>query len=301
MALAAITGAALGSGDEATPPAPTRAAAGDLSARLPPSYRRLPATLAVPGLDLDKPAAYAPPGERVEVELGTAQSDDPTLMPSGLRRALGLRPGEVPARTAVRLGDGGLQAFRYADLRPAGARRAVTLYAAPTSAGIATVACASAPADAAARQAACDRVAGSLRLGGSARAVPVGPDPTYARRAGRALTRLRATAAARRRELRAPRVTARRQAAAAAATARAHRAAAAALRGAAATPADRALNARLQASLRGVAAAWDRAATAARRRAARRFARAGRSISAAERRLSRDIRRLSAAGYTVRR
>ena len=65
-------------------------------------------------------------------------------------------------------------------------------------------------------------------------------------------------------------------------------------------PADRDVTVLVRARLRGAAAAWATAATAARARNTRRFARTGRRIAAAERALRRSTARLADAGYTVR-
>ena len=148
----------------------------------------------IPGLSLEDPAAYAPSGARGEgtsVTLGTAQSEDATLLPKGLRNALGLERGEVPDRTAVRLGEQELEAFRYAGLEPEGLDGTLTLYAAPTSAGVATVACVAAPGAAEGFQAECDGIANTLAVPAGEEGLQVGPDPDYAKTVSGALGRPR--------------------------------------------------------------------------------------------------------------
>ena len=105
---------------------------------------------ALPGLDLNEGAAYAPGGKDGgrAVSFGQADAGDSTLLPEPFRKALGLAAGEVPERTAVKLGPDDLQAYRYEGLEPAGSSRRVTVYASPTSEGVATVACLAPPADA---------------------------------------------------------------------------------------------------------------------------------------------------------
>ena len=95
---------------------------------------------------------YAPGGSDGgrAIALGQAQANDSTLLPSDFRGALGLADGEVPDRTAVKLGPEELEAFRYENLQPEGADRQVTVYARRRREGVATVACLAPPADAAA-------------------------------------------------------------------------------------------------------------------------------------------------------
>jgi hypothetical protein len=78
--------------------------------------------------------------------------------------------------TTVQLGD--LAAYRYDGLEHAG--RKLTVYAAPTSAGVATVACLAPAPD-------CDEIAKSLQVHG-AKPLPLGPDPAFAAGTARALT-----------------------------------------------------------------------------------------------------------------
>src|SRR4029079_14374671 len=85
----------------------------------------------------------------------------------------------TPRRTRLRLPAHGLQAWRSRDLSAASGERTLTVYAVPTTDGVATVACAAPPAEAAGVAQTCDRVAATLRLR-SARAYPVGPSGTYA-------------------------------------------------------------------------------------------------------------------------
>ena len=68
----------------------------------------------------------------------------------------------VPRAASVRLRR--MTALRYADLRVADLTRRMTIFAAPTSAGVLTLACLSPPGGAAALRPVCERVARSLRL-----------------------------------------------------------------------------------------------------------------------------------------
>ena len=80
----------------------------------------------------------------------------------------------MPEPDPVAIGSDGLQAYRYVGLQPEGFDRSVTVYAAPTSAGVATLACL-APADATdAFASTCDQVANTLTLS-SGEPIPLGP------------------------------------------------------------------------------------------------------------------------------
>ena len=101
-----------------------------------------------------------------------------TLLPAAILSSTGRSSGSAPARTAVRLPEQGLEAWRS----PACAQWAapgVTVYAVPTSAGVATVACAAPAGQGASLAGQCDAIAASLRLK-RATAYPIGPSSAYA-------------------------------------------------------------------------------------------------------------------------
>ena len=86
---------------------------------------------------------------------------------------------------------GNYQAYRYTSLRPKGSGNAYTVYAAPTSAGVATVACQAPAAQAAAFAQECERIASTLTLSG-ARAYTLGVPSWYANGLNGALKKLQA-------------------------------------------------------------------------------------------------------------
>ena len=90
----------------------------------------------------------------------------------------------MPDRTAVKLGPDGLQAYRYEGLKPAGTDRQMTVYASPTSEGVATVACLAPPADAAAFKGATARAIANTLQVSEGKPFPVGPDPAFAETLG---------------------------------------------------------------------------------------------------------------------
>ena len=162
------------------------ASAGNLEFTTPDDFEALDAVPEVPGLSLSDAAALAPGGKDggTAVVAGNVESasDNASLLPSGLRKAL----GDVPEPDPVAIGSDGLQAYRYVGLQPEGIDRSVTVYAAPTSAGVATLACL-APADATdAFASTCDQVANTLTLS-SGEPIPLGPDKQYAAAVSKAL------------------------------------------------------------------------------------------------------------------
>jgi hypothetical protein len=206
----------------------------------------------------------------------------------------------VPDRSAVKLGDQELQAFRYAGLQPEGLDGTLTLYAAPTSAGIATIACVAPAGAGEGFQAECDGIANTLALEEGEKGLLVGPDPAYAKTVSGALAGLDRAVSDGRRDLGARGAKANRQANAAQRIQRAYSRAAGDLRTSSLRSFDRELNAALRDRLRAASQAWGGAASAARREDARAFDRAEARIRRAERAVRTAVARLGDAGYTVR-
>ena len=191
LVAAVVLGLLLGGGGEEDPAPPRTAASilpeqgvqsGSIALEVPKGWQLLDSTPDIPGLALSDVAAYAPGGRDGGrgVGIGMGDAKDSTLLASGFREQLGLADGEVPERTAVKLGPDDLEAYRYAGLQPEGFDRTVTLYVAPTSAGVATVVCAAPPEAAEAFAPECEGIADTLQVS-DAEPFPVGPDPGYAK------------------------------------------------------------------------------------------------------------------------
>jgi hypothetical protein len=309
LVVAVVAGIALGgsggSGGDGGGNAPsstpvTPAKAGALELKVPQRYAAMASAPALPGLDLTDGASYAPGGKDGgrAVTFGQAEANDSTLLPESFRKALGLAAGEVPKRTPVKLGPDGLQAYRYADLAPAGTSRRVTVYASPTSEGVATVACLAPPADAAAFKGECEAIANTLQLG-SGKPFPVGPDPAYAKTVSSTLGKLDRQVASGRKALARANTTFKAQAAAARDIQNAYVAAAKRLRNTVTSPADTLINTGLVQRLDAAAGAWKRAAAAAAKKQKRAFARAGAGIKRTQADLGRALASLEAVGYKV--
>jgi hypothetical protein len=119
----------------------------------------------------------------VRFAAGVLPASSPTLLPAQL--LAGLR-GRLPRRQTVVLG--GAQAYYYPSLRHPDSPGPLDMYVVPTTAGVVTMSCISAPAAAAALSA-CDEVAESVRLL-RGRPLPVGPHAAFAERLPPTLRRL---------------------------------------------------------------------------------------------------------------
>jgi serine/threonine protein kinase len=251
---------------EGTVAAPSVDVAGpDLALRVPRGWSRLRGSPDV-GLPLSHASAAAPRGTPAGplVEFGVMRgrtASNSALLPAGFLGSIGQAPGAVPARTAVRLPTQNLEAWRYRNLRPVGADRQLTVYAVPTSGGVATLACAAPPAQARAFAPQCDAIAGTLRLRRGT-PYPVGPSNAYATSLNGTIGQLQQATGPEEQNLQGAETLAG-QAAAARALANAYNGAAAQLAALQVSPADRAANARLVTALRSAGTAYRRASRAA--------------------------------------
>ena len=163
--------------------APTSTVTGaDLALRVPRGWSRLKRSPDL-GLPLSHATAVAPRSRNGPVVVfGVARgrrASNGALLPATFLSSTGQSTGAVPRRSAVRLPDQNLEAWRYPGLRPIGNNRQLTVFTVPTSSGVAIVACALPPEAAAAFAAQCDAIAGTLQLR-SGRAYPIGASDAYA-------------------------------------------------------------------------------------------------------------------------
>jgi predicted Ser/Thr protein kinase len=262
-AAAAIGGFLIGSGgsdDEQTAePFGNSASAGTVEVSFPEGWRRVSEQPEVPGVRFRDPivlAASAPSGARLVA--GQVAASGPELLSAGLKRRL---PDQSPSGETVRLGD--IQALRYPQLEPRGLDGGLRLYAAPTTAGVATIAC-TGPAGSAgeAFQRDCEAIATTVHLTG-ATAYTLGPQESYAQNLGRILDRLNRAVRSGTAELRQA-GTPDEQAAAAAGLAGDYRRASEAVLQAEVSPRDAAANRSLGGALERTGSAYAAAAEAAR-------------------------------------
>ncbi len=292
--LAAILGFVLGhEGDGQAPRPGNVAAAGPLTLSFDDAWRPLASAPAVPGLSLSDPVALASTtqDEPGQVRAGIAgAAEGAALLPAAFERLLEGEPrGEV-----VRLGRYDALRYRNVPHRTAGAR--MTLYAVPTSRGVATIVCLG-PLVGPSALARCESVATTLRLRG-AQPQALGPTERYGAAVRRALVRLDRARSTGRDALASARRPAG-QAEAARRLAATYRGTAAALAevppGLAERPAHRAM----LLSLQRAAAAFDGLAFAARRNNSGTWARASLAVERAEAAFRDAFRSLAPLGYRI--
>jgi hypothetical protein len=253
-----LIGRASGGSDESTPAAGNVNTAGALELSYPDGWQRAEDPPAIPGLRLQSPMALSSGGPSDALVAGTTRATGPSLLPEAFLRRLGEAP---PRDDAVRLGD--LDAYRYRDLRPEGFDGPLTLYVAPTTAGVATVACSAAAGRAETFLPACEDVAGGLKLI-RGEAFALGADKDYLAKLDKAFARLNRDRGREARALRNAGAQAG-QAKAAASLSQSYRRARQSLRGSSVSPAVRGAAVSLQAALARTGAAYARLAAAARR------------------------------------
>jgi hypothetical protein len=273
-------------------------AAGALRVQPPPGWAEVPRPRALPGIELAHALAVAPRGGPKRaggalIGFAPRSARRESLLAVELTDALGTEPDG----DRVRLRAGRLDALRYRGLRPRAVGRSVTVYAVPTSAGVATLACV-APAKGGERfEADCRRLADSLTLRG-ATAFPLGPSRAYADALNHALDRLERVLDEQSAALGGARLAVG-QAEAATAIGAAYGEARAALARIDISPADEATRAALLRALRATRSGYRGLAAAARTGDGVRYGTATARVQDGERRLERGIRALSGGAYAA--
>ena len=292
LAAIAVVAITLSGGGDKPAARPLSLDAGRVHVDVPAGWRRTSALGAGALLEL-VPAAGAAPGgvpARGTVTLGIApdSASNSSLLPSAFRRSV---VGDPAASRSIDRGlRGGLQAYRYVALQLAEGRAALTVYAAPTSVGVATLACA-APTPAAT----CDAIAHTLSVAG-AKPFAVGPSPAYARLVNRSLRSLRRALAPRAARL-GSQSSATGQARAATSISRAYADARKPLASARPSPADVAANKALITAMRQAVTAYASLARAARAIDGSAYARAAARARRAHAAVGATLRNLRSAGY----
>jgi hypothetical protein len=280
-----------GSSEGDTPSKPASSSA--LEALVPEGWTELGSPPEIPGMTLDDPIAAAPQGssDGASVVFGEVKeaANNSTLLPTEFLGALGLGRGEAPKRQPVQLSRAKLQAYRYPNLRPKGLDSPVTVFAVPTSEGVATLACIAPGPD-------CEAIANTLKLSSGA-ALPVGPSKDYAGDLGKQLGTLNEQVSSGRSGLSAK--TPKAQGAAARKLAAAYGDAAKGLQGLKLSPADKTNNAQLVGALEQTGAAYSKLGSAAAKGDKGAYGRAGKDVAAGEKAIGQAFDGLKAAGYSV--
>src|SRR3954453_370447 len=298
VVVAAVIGlvAGGGGGDKAanTPPASNpaprvAASSAGMSLKRPSGWSAPAKSPAVP--ELAEPTSLAgPSGGTIEFGKADDSAANSTLLPDDLRVAAGNKRG-----TPVDLG-GGVQAYRYANLE-VGDGRTATVYAVPTSNGVATLACVPAKGGEKAFAPTCDAIATTFRIQ-DGKPFPVGPSKDYAGKLSGALSTLdkqRSSALAALGKAK----TRKQQANATDRLAAAYSGAAKTLGGLDLSPADTFANTNLVNALRATGAAYKQAAKEARSKDRAGYKREGAKAAAAQTDVAKHIAGLAAAGYDV--
>jgi hypothetical protein len=285
LALVVAAGFLIGkssSNDEEKPTAPgPEVTAGALTVTAPSGWDRAAEPVEISGLPLRRATSLLPGGSEGAgiLTVGMSNATGPALLPKRLLAG-------KPEADRVELGE--LEAWRYARLDPGGGEAELRVYVAPTSGGVATVACAL-PDD---RQAAfldnCNSTAATLELD-RGKAYPIGPDKEYEDKLDSTVDALNRKTIKQARTLRAADTSAA-QARAATALRASYRAAAGSLGGATANPQVRGANTAIVGALNSLARGYERLASAARAENEDAYARARSEISKGEERLRRTLR-----------
>jgi hypothetical protein len=297
LVVAALVGYLLGKPGDDDAPVRTSStlsgstSAGPLGLRFPRGWAPRGGAPSIPGLKLADQVAVGPAGAPGRgVIAGTTTAAGPRLLPGAFLGAL-----EEPPRAADRVRLGKVEALRYEGLEPRGfGGRALTVFAAPTSGGVATIACFAPSGGGAAFRGECERVAGTLSLKGET-PFPVGADPKYATALGGVIGRLDKRRRAGRTTLSRARTRAA-QSKAASGLVDAYTQARAGLRGIDASPAAAPTQKAIEQSLGRAAAAYKRLGRA---RTATAFRLASRRVERAEARVQSRLAGLKALGYAV--
>jgi len=302
LVLGFVIGGSGGGGAEETP-ADTGALTGSVASsgagmKVPSDWSELGAVPEVPGLALSDAKSAAPGGKDggLAVVLGTAgkSANNSTLLPLTFLQAIGSAP---EPSGAVQIGGGDLQAYRYNALEPNGFDRTVTVYAAPTSAGVATLACLAPKADADSFAATCDQIANTIELSGG-QPFPVGPSKAYADAVTKTFGTLTKADKSGQSKLKSAK-TPDQQAAAARSLSSAFGKAAKSLRGQQLSPADRSANGLLVKALADTGAAYGKLAAAASKKSKSAYEKASGDVAKARKAVAKALDGLNAAGYDV--
>lgn len=266
------------------------ASAGNIELSFPSSWRRVPAARAIAGLPLTNALALAPRRAASDQPLlaGELTPSGPKLLPASLLDRL-----VVPTEpSSVSLGH--IAAYRYVNLSGRELSVPLTIYAAPTTAGIVAIACASKTSSIAHE---CDQVASTLRLS-AASAFPLGPSQTYADALSQTFASLQRSITGAATRLAGARNAAA-QSTSAAELARAFATAGTSVGRVPASPAIALTNARLAQALTSVANAYSALASAAANEDGAAYARADRARKGALARIASALAELERTGYSV--
>ena len=174
--LTVAIGVGLLTGGDSEARTPPTEAAGELEVTPPSGWAaRSEDRVEIEGMVLTDAVRMAPrdsSGEAGEVVVGTSSATGKSLLPASFERAAGGASAGAPVSL------GSLEALRYDELRPPGSSGPLTVFAAPTAAGVATVVCRPEGTPAGFSET-CGQTAATLAT--KAKPFPLGPSPDLAR------------------------------------------------------------------------------------------------------------------------
>jgi hypothetical protein len=156
--------------------ADSSASAGSIELGFPGDWERAGRPPQIPGIELDEAMRISPAEDKSNgLVAGNVNAEGPRLLPDAFVRRVegGLSDGEP-----VELGN--LEALRYQQVSLRGLDQVYSVYAIPTTEGVATLICFSDAAGQGTFLPECEDVVGTVEVSG-ARPYPLGPDPEYAK------------------------------------------------------------------------------------------------------------------------
>jgi hypothetical protein len=270
------------------------ATVGHLQLRYPSTWQLSSATAAIPGITFTDPLTLAPTRGGGGLDAGTvADAGGSTLLSSSFRAKV---EGTLPSPSSVQLGN--VQAYNYQDLKVQGLSAPVTVYAVPSTDGVATIACSQPTGTTAPTfRSQCSEVADTLRLLGVT-AYPLGVSTGDARAVSNVFDRLNSAVKTPLASLKAA-STPTAQASAYQQLAGAYRTAENGLKGTTLSPQLRDAKNATAAALGQIADGYSAAGSAASAGVAGAYTRASKQVSDGSTALTAAVKEFSALGYAV--
>ena len=287
--VAIILGFLLGhSGGDSEPAGAKTVTAGAVDLGAPSDWTKSAGPARIPGLDMGPDAVTVTPESGAEagtLTVGVTDAKTSTLLPSSFVKQLSSTPKPTDG---VRLGD--LEAFRYKGLKPKGFSQSLTVYASPTTEGIATIACAAPAAKAGAFLPDCESVAATTKLK-TGKPYQLGTDDDYSGDLNDTINSLNSARSAGVSKMKKAR-SGKSQSNAAKSIASAYATAAGSLKDADVSPEFGDENSSLVGNLSRAESAWTKLASAARKGSSSSYKKASKQVSKAEAAVSKSLNSL---------
>ncbi|HEY1357463.1 MAG TPA: protein kinase [Thermoleophilaceae bacterium] len=288
--LAIIVGFLIGhSGGSSSEPAGDKTVtAGAVDLGTPSDWTKSASPANIPGLDLGTNAVTVSPSGGADagtLTVGITNATGSTLLPTAFLKGLSTQPKPTDA---VKLGD--LEAYRYKGLKPKGFDQSLTVYASPTTEGVATIACAAPAAKAGGFLPDCESVATTTALK-TGKPYQLGADDDYASDLSDAINSLNSARSAGVSKMKSAK-SGSAQSSAAKSIASAYGSAASTLKDADVSPEFAAENSTLVKNLSKAESAYTKLASAAKKGSSSSYKKASKQVSKAESAVSKSLNSL---------